>query len=100
LSDTSNIYILFRKEDHTKSSDCSRGSILDFVSLENEVDVVTKVDTLTIGQRKQMVVIQYGVKGLYPLGINVTIIDDPAGGVIRFFDYLSSRCGQNTILEL
>lgn len=49
----------------------------EVVTLEDEVDVVGELDTLTVGQRQQAVIVQNRVQTLDPLRIDVTIANDP-----------------------
>jgi len=100
LGDSADIDILFREEDHTESTDSSRRSIFHLMSLKNEVNVVTKVDSLTIWKGQKMIIIKYRVKGLHPFRINITIVDDPAIGLQWLLDDKSCTRSQNTILEL
>ena len=100
LRDSSDIDVFVRQKDHTKSTDSGWRSIPHLMCLKDEVDVVAKIDSLTVGKSQQMVVIKHGVKGFYPFWINISIVDNPAVRVDWLFhDKSGTRC-QHTILEL
>ena len=46
-----------------------------------------------------MVIIEYRIERLNPLRIDISIINDPANGLVGFFNHLTSTCCQDTILE-
>lgn len=45
--------------------------------LKHDADIGGDGETLAVGQREQLVVIQHGVEVLHPLRIHVTVKDDP-----------------------
>lgn len=47
-----------------------------------------------------MVIVHDRVEGLDPLGINITVANDPANGLLRLLDYLPRTRSQHTVLEL
>lgn len=57
--------------------------VLDFFSLKRDLArgdttyVWRQAETLSVGQGEQLVVVQHRVEILYPLGVHVTIKDDP-----------------------
>lgn len=55
---------------------CRRGK-LEVVGLENEIDVAPEVYSLPVGQSKQVVVVQDGIEGLDPLGVDVPVTNQP-----------------------
>jgi len=57
--------------------DCSRTGKRELVALKHEVHVTAELDSFTIGQSEQSIVVQHGVEGLHPLRVNVTITDNP-----------------------
>ena len=61
----------------THPANSSWRSKLEVVGLENEVYVAPKVDSLSVRQGKQMVVVQDGVEGLDPLGVDISIANQP-----------------------
>lgn len=65
------------EEDHSHSRNGGRRSTAQVMGLKQEVHVRSELDPLSRWHGKKPVVIQYGIQGLDPLRINVTITNNP-----------------------
>lgn len=61
----------------THPADCGRRRELEVVRLEDKVDVVSEADSLPVGQREEVVVVKHRVERLDPLGIHVSVANQP-----------------------
>mmetsp|Transcript_52218 Transcript_52218/g.93174 ORF Transcript_52218/g.93174 Transcript_52218/m.93174 type:complete len:276 (+) Transcript_52218:6134-6961(+) len=71
------VHILLGKVDHGHTADRGRRSKSQGVGLEHKIDVVAKLDPLSVGHGQQPVVIQDGVEGLDPLGVDISVAHNP-----------------------
>lgn len=62
--------------------------------LEDKVDVVPEADAFPVGQREKVVVVEHRVEGLDPLGVHVSIADQPRLHLVFFVSLgvISARC--------
>ena len=69
------------------------------MSFKYEVDIAPKLDPFTVGHREEVVVVQGGIEGLNPLGINVPVAYHPRGD-LGIADHFTSSVGQDAVVEL
>ena len=86
------------QEDHAHPGDGGRGGAAEVVRLEQEVDVGAELDSLPRGHGQEAVVVQDGVERLDPLGVNVTVADDPRLNLCNI-NTLSMQIGQLSLSE-
>ena len=75
--DTVDVDILIVHEDHTHPRHRRRRCELQVVSLEYEINIGAKRNSLTCGEGQEVVVIKDTVESLDPLGVHITITNNP-----------------------
>ncbi|KAI6769165.1 hypothetical protein HG531_010269 [Fusarium graminearum] len=91
---------ILTEPNHTTTTDSSQSCILQGLDFEHDSNVGGKVETLTIGKREQLVVIEYTVQVFNPFRVHVTIEDDPMSFRVlttEVVDDLSQNAGEQTI---
>ena len=70
------------------------------MSLEDEVDIVSKLYSFSVGKSEQVVIIQDRVERLNPIRIHISIANDPRSDVLRLLTHYPLDLSQYSIIEL
>jgi hypothetical protein len=65
------------QEDHSHSGYSSWRGTAEIMSLKQEVNIWSKLDTLPRWHGKKTVIIKDRVQGFYPFWVNISITNDP-----------------------
>ena len=88
------------EEYHAHTRDGGGRRTAQVMWLEQEVHVGPKLDPLTGGHSQQSVIVQHGVERLDPLGVDVSVANDPRLDIDWLPNYLASRIGQHAVRPL
>eukprot|EP00968_Pinguiococcus_pyrenoidosus_P012901 scaffold1154_cov310-Pinguiococcus_pyrenoidosus.AAC.33 len=94
------VHVFVAEEDHAHARHRRRRGEAQVVRLEEEVHVRPETDSLAVGKRQQVVVVEDGVETLDPLRIHVSIAHDPRAHLGRLFHDEPRRGGEYPVAPL
>ena len=71
------LHSVVAEPDHTTTGDSSKSGVLEGLNFEHDANVRRQIETLSVWQGEELVVVKHGIQVLDPLGVNISVEYDP-----------------------